>query len=138
MRETGTPVPISHHSGHRELVRSIHDTIRYGFTEHIVGLLDFPRQRLATTDIQVIEGLYERLILRGVRPAGRVERQNPFANVIRHLSEQPPRTSYELRHAGERASKHELPHPRAAPLAEIFDGEHRAPAMAIEDDLLQA
>src|SRR6516162_11469477 len=126
MREIGTPVPISDHSGHCELVRSIHDTIRYGFTQHIVGLLDFPRQRLATADIQVIEGLNEPVILGSVRPAGRVERQYPFARVIRHLSEQPPRASYELRHAGERASKHELPHPRAAPLAEIFDGEHRA------------
>jgi hypothetical protein len=136
MREIGTPVPTSDRSGHRELVRSIHDTIRYGFTQHIVGLLDFPRQRLTTADIQVIKGLNERLILRSVRPAVCVERQYPFANAIRHLSEQPLRASYELRHAGERASKHELAHPRAAPLAEIFDGEHRAPAVAIEDDLL--
>src|SRR5215469_17705981 len=121
MREIGTSVPISDDSGHRELVRSIHDTIRYGSTQHIVGLLDFPRQRLATADIQIIEGPNEPLKLGGVRPAGCVERQYPFANPIRHPSEQPLRASYELRHAGERASKHELAHPRAAPLAEIFD-----------------
>jgi hypothetical protein len=62
--------------------------------------------------------------------------RSPTSRVIIHLSEQLSHASYVLKHAGERASKHELAHLRAAPLAEIFDGEHRAPAVAIEDDLL--